>query len=179
MKRLFTATPFQSPEFDQWYREIRLRYPQFDWYLPSDLHITLQFLGNVADDLAASVAVKLASIKIPANQISFKTTTAQAFYKKGKPFVVWMGLSADPALISLYQQSSSLLKGLYQDRQIEFIPHITLFRCKNNQESEVEKFLQENHELLDHQGQISHYCLYQANPQDENSRYQVLKCFNL
>ena len=179
MKRLFTATPFASAEFDQWYRDIRLRYPQFDWYRPSDLHITLQFLGNVADDLTATVSQRLQTIRPAGHQINFKTTQLNAFYKKGKPFVVWLGLKADENLAVLYQESSKLLRGLYQDRNMEYIPHITLFRCKNNQALAVEKFLLENTILLDHDAQIERFCLFEANLEESDNRFAVLKCFNL
>jgi RNA 2',3'-cyclic 3'-phosphodiesterase len=179
MKRLFTATPFASQQFDQWYRDIRMKYPDFEWYLPRDLHITLQFLGNVADDLATTVEERLQKIQLNTQQIHFTTTRPQAFFKKGKPFVVWMGLDADATLNKLYQDSSKQLRGLYQDRNMEYIPHITLFRCKNTQEQAVAQFLEENQSLLDHEGQITRFCLFEANLEDEINRYQVLKCFNL
>jgi len=178
MKRLFTAMPFESADFQLWYEEIQQQYPQFKWYPAADLHITLQFLGSVPDNLQTSIEQKLNNIKLGINSIEFTTTKPQAFYKNGKPFVVWMGLKPNQLIQDIYQQSSQLLRGLYQDRQIEFIPHITLFRTKSAQEPAVRDFLNAHDKDLNQSGIISNYCLYEVDTQ-KDGRYKRLKSFNL
>ena len=94
------------------------------------LHFTLQFLGEISEELVQKVIESLQTIKFTEFSINLKGIGA--FPKPKFPRVIWIGTDEKGGrnLIELADKVQNVLKplGLVSDKP--FKPHITIFRIK-------------------------------------------------
>jgi len=95
---------------------------------PSLLHITLRFIGEVDDSLVEEIVDRLASVK--AGVCSIRVGGVGAFPSLERPRVVFIGVEPDENLITLQRQVVSVLRGIGQEDNKPFKPHITVARIK-------------------------------------------------
>ena len=99
-----------------------------------NFHFTLQFLGEITDEMKEKVVVALQSVKFQ----NFAVTLEKigAFPKPKFPRVIWVGTDEKGGknLIELAKKVETVLKplGLVSDKP--FKPHITIFRIKKRKE---------------------------------------------
>ena len=98
---------------------------------PHNLHFTLQFLGDISQDIAEKVMISLNSIKFSSFMINFKGIGV--FPKLKFPRVVWVGTDENGGnpLIELAKKVEKALIPLGFSVDKPFKPHITVFRIKN------------------------------------------------
>lgn len=115
----------QQKRLKPWFKDARIT-----WVNPSNIHITLAFLGNIRRDSISHITKILTeldgkkSFVLAASQIGF-------FPAKGNPKVLWIGFKESPLIENLQSQILSRLKaiGLNTDDK-KFIPHATLARLR-------------------------------------------------
>ena len=102
------------------------------WVNPENLHITLWFLGEVADDRTAAIATALREpFRTPTFDLAI--SGAGLFPASGAPRTLWLGLTAgvDP-LVALYGELSTRLPALgFQPEKRAYSPHLTVARFKD------------------------------------------------
>jgi RNA 2',3'-cyclic 3'-phosphodiesterase len=102
------------------------------WVNPENLHITLWFLGEVADEGAAAVASTLRQrFQTPTFDVAI--SGAGLFPASGLPRTLWLGLTAgiDP-LVSLHGELLARLPALgFQPEKRAYSPHLTVARFKD------------------------------------------------
>ncbi|MEX2192761.1 MAG: RNA 2',3'-cyclic phosphodiesterase [Nitrosarchaeum sp.] len=98
---------------------------------PHNLHFTLQFLGDISQDIAEKVMVSLNSIKFSSFMVNFKGIGV--FPKLKFPRVVWVSTDENGgnSLIELAKKVENALTPLGFSVDKPFKPHITVFRIKN------------------------------------------------
>ncbi len=98
---------------------------------PYNLHFTLQFLGDISQDIAEKVMISLNSIKFSSFMVNFKGIGV--FPKLKFPRVVWVGTDENGgnSLIELAKKVENTLIPLGFSVDKPFKPHITVFRIKN------------------------------------------------
>lgn len=96
-----------------------------------NLHFTLQFLGDISQDMAEKVMILLDSIKFSSFMVNFKGIGV--FPKLKFPRVVWIGTDENGGnlLIELSKKVENALIPLGFSVDKPFKPHITVFRIKN------------------------------------------------
>ncbi len=94
---------------------------------PAQLHLTLHFLGDVGDDVQATLVQRLASVQQAAFTIAIRGTGV--FPPRGRPAVLWAGLAESAALATLHAAAASVIEscGLAVEHR-EYVPHVTLAR---------------------------------------------------
>lgn len=110
-----------------------------------NLHFTLQFLGEISEDMKEKISENLDSIKFSSFYVNFQGLGA--FPKPKFPRVVWIGTdkSGGDLLIELSKKVENVLQPLGFSSDKLFRPHITIFRIKNKTidlSKELEKFKQ-------------------------------------
>lgn len=103
------------------------------WVDPANYHITLWFLGNVANDTAGRLRARLheAAAGIPPFDIDLRHV--KCFPNTSAPRVLWVGLVRVPdELKRLHAQCAALMRkaGIVPDKEHDFTPHVTLARLK-------------------------------------------------
>jgi 2'-5' RNA ligase len=96
---------------------------------PENIHITLKFLGEVAEPRAAEVRKGLAPLETPAFDAEAKGLGL--FPGPGNPRVIWAGTGRGAAeATALSREVDGRLAPLGFPREKRFVPHATLARAK-------------------------------------------------
>jgi RNA 2',3'-cyclic 3'-phosphodiesterase len=107
-----------------------------------NMHFTVQFLGEVSEEMVGKISDALNSIEFSSFSISF--ASIGVFPKPNSPRVIWIGtddgINELEKLAEIIRSKMSHL-GFSPDKK--FKPHVTIFRVKNKIEdlsSKLEKF---------------------------------------
>jgi len=109
----------------------------------NNMHFTLQFLGEVSEEMAAKIQDALNSIKFSSFDIIFQNMGA--FPKPSFPRVIWIGTDDEGGgkLVELANKVGEVLYPLGFEKDKPFKPHVTIFRIKNkvgNISDELKKY---------------------------------------
>ena len=111
-----------------------------------NLHFTLQFLGEISEELAGKVSSALKQIEFSSFDLTLKGIGA--FPNPKNPRVVWIGTDekGGDLLIELSKKVGAVLEplGLVSDKP--FKPHITIFRIKRRK-GDIRAKLEERKEI--------------------------------
>jgi RNA 2',3'-cyclic 3'-phosphodiesterase len=98
------------------------------WVHAENLHLTLKFIGEVADDKAAAICGALASVP-QGEPIELEFRGLGFFPNERKPRVLWAGIEGSPRLQLLAEDVENALERIGIPReQRPFYPHLTLAR---------------------------------------------------
>jgi len=131
--RLFIALTFD--ELAPYLKELQQQLPEAKASYPKHFHLTLKFLGEVADDKIEAIKEKLSTVSF--SPLTFKLGKIGAFPNERQIRVVWVGLDDHNAVQELQQQIDDVLAGMF-DRDKRFHPHLTLARIKQPPEDKAQ-----------------------------------------
>ncbi len=104
-----------------------------------NLHFTLQFLGEVTEDLSQKIIEIIRKIKFSSFDVYLNGI--DAFPNIKFPKIIWIGtdMRGGNLLIGLSQKIQKMLEplGFFPDKS--FKPHITIFRIKKNNEYKIKE----------------------------------------
>ena len=107
-----------------------------------NMHFTVQFLGEVSEEMIRKISDALNSIEFSTFSITF--AGIGAFPKPNSPRVIWIGVNDGVnELEKLAETIRSKLSDIGFSPDKKFKPHVTIFRVKNKIEdlsSKLEKF---------------------------------------
>ena len=107
-----------------------------------NMHFTVQFLGEVSEEMVGKISDALNSIEFSSFSISF--ASIGVFPKPNSPRVIWIGTDDGiNELEKLAEMIRSKMSHLGFSPDKKFKPHVTIFRVKNKIEdlsSKLEKF---------------------------------------
>ena len=107
-----------------------------------NMHFTVQFLGEVTEEVIRKISDALNSIEFSAFSITF--ASIGVFPKPNSPRVIWIGVTDGVIeLEKLAEIIRSKLSHIGFSPDKKFKPHVTIFRVKNKIEdlsSKLEKF---------------------------------------
>jgi RNA 2',3'-cyclic 3'-phosphodiesterase len=102
------------------------------WTAPENIHLTMKFLGEVADAQTDALTAAMAAAVANAGPIIYKVEGLGTFPVRGAPRVVWAGVSQGSAGISRLQAGLEKQLGpLGFEPEKRFVPHVTLGRVKS------------------------------------------------
>ena len=117
------------------------------WVEPTQMHLTLAFFGDVADDIELPLQEKLGAIEFGA--FFLPVVGVGTFSAKGAPKIIWIGVGkAHPHLFQIYKrvQEAALAAGLEPELR-PWHPHITIARCRDVAPQSLRNFLKANVDL--------------------------------
>jgi 2'-5' RNA ligase len=100
------------------------------WVAEENIHLTLRFIGEVPEDVAADAADALATVHAP----PFALTVAGAghFESRRRVRALWLGVERSDALMTLRERiESALVRGGLEPEGRKFKPHVTIARITN------------------------------------------------
>lgn len=101
------------------------------WVERDALHLTLKFLGEVADTAAADVARAVDDVARSRSPFPLVLGGAGAFPSAGRPSVWWIGVERSPAVVALRDALEAALAPLgFPTEARPFSPHLTLGRTR-------------------------------------------------
>ncbi len=115
------------------------------WVRPEALHLTLLFLGSVADDAMRRVGDELDRTLADVQPFTVSCRGTGTFPARGRPRVVWLGIdeTADLAAMTTAVRSTVGCSLPGRDTKKEFRPHLTVGRVRSRPaEPELLRFLE-------------------------------------
>ena len=103
------------------------------WVRPENLHLTVQFLGNVHGELVQAVTEALHRAAAGVAPFTLQLGGVGVFPSRERPRVFWVGVSGDIAVLrQLNRQVQGELKELgFDPGKNRFSPHLTLARLRS------------------------------------------------
>ena len=128
MLRLFVGVEF-PPELKLRLSLLETALPGARWIDPGNLHLTLRFIGEITEDVAADVDEALAQLR--ARRFSLQLAGTGVF-GGNRPHTLWVGVERDPDLISLHDKIElALIRIGLAPEPRRFAPHVTLARLRD------------------------------------------------
>ena len=114
-------------------RKMSNSWPEYRWSNPQDLHLTLNFLGNVPDDKLPRVCQIMRETLAEHPAFSFELHGLGAFPKPARPKIIWVGVGEGRSPLSkIFYDLAEKLDELRLDRDRKgFRPHITIGRIRS------------------------------------------------
>lgn len=110
---------------------VRAAAPLATWVARENLHLTLQFLGDVDKKRIAAVETRVREIAATHRRLTLDIGGAGAFPNLGQPRIVWMGVTSDPRLELLQHDLELGNESLgFPVEGRAFRPHITMGRIR-------------------------------------------------
>jgi len=148
------------------------------WVRPEGMHITLKFLGNVANETRSPIELSLAGIR--AANFAINVRHIGVFPNPKSPRVLWIGTQAGRELEQLANEIDERMGRLnFQRDKRAFAPHITLARFNDRSKtSSVNSVLSAPQPSF---GTMTakEFHLYESKLSPQGSRYTKLASFRL
>ncbi len=128
--RLFIAIPIDE-SVRKTLSKLKFEDKNLRWVPAENLHITLQYVGNLKQSVAENLASELGQITFSSFQLSVQNIGT--FPQSDNPAVLWAGVEAPRKLWALQQKVANVTEknGGEPDHR-EYNPHITLAKVKSS-----------------------------------------------
>lgn len=147
--------------------------PGARWTEEDSLHLTLRFIGEVADDQAADIDAALAEVEAPAFDLVLDGVGVFGSGRGAR--VLWAGVERNEALAHLQAKvESALVRCGLPAEERRFSPHVTLARLKDAPRERVGRFLEERGLFRAGPVPVDHFTLYRSLLGKGGAVYQAL-----
>lgn len=144
--------------------------PGAKWVPPSNLHLTLRFIGEIQTWQAQEVDHALAAIR--ARSFAISLHGLGTFEKGGRIQALWVGVERSDALAHLQNKVETAIQrtGITPERK-RFAPHVTLARVDRAPPDKVIGFVQAHNLFRAPPVPIEHFSLFSSRLGKEHSVY--------
>ncbi|MFW6071055.1 MAG: RNA 2',3'-cyclic phosphodiesterase [Candidatus Bipolaricaulota bacterium] len=120
------------------------------WVSQENLHITLKFLGEVEENQVSTIKERTEGAAVRSSPFGVDLDRLGGFPHLGFPKVIWLGSNSPPDdIYRLHEDLEESLFGLgFEKEDRDYVPHVTLGRTKEDEDSRIER-LGENLKNLD------------------------------
>lgn len=160
---------------------LRMNIPTARWSDERQFHLTLRFLGDIADNQVGMIEDALSGIIMSPFEMSLKGVGCFPANINKPTRVLWAGLSAPQVLFDLQQQVESAMIGAgFGAQNKPFSPHITLARLKTDQPlGMVKTFLEAHKNYASALFGVSHFALVESQLHPSGAIYTDRQIFAL
>jgi 2'-5' RNA ligase len=150
------------------------------WIREGGWHLTLEFLGEVADDAVAALAAACAVACAACRSFTARLTAGGWFPSGGPARTVWVGADGGAALALLQARVAAAARGGAIDGARPFHAHLTLARCDPPwPRRTVEEFVARLGKLTDLEVVVNEVALLRSHLGRGGSRYEAVARFPL
>jgi RNA 2',3'-cyclic 3'-phosphodiesterase len=156
MLRLFVGIGF-PPELKLRLSLLNCGLPGARWVDPGNYHLTLRFIGEIDEGVAADVDDALARLRARRFTLQLSGT---GVFGNGRPRQLWVGVERNPELAALRDKIEQALTrtGLPPEPR-KFAPHVTLARLHNPAMDKLREFLAANAQFRAAPLPVDHFSL--------------------
>ncbi len=138
MLRLFVGIGF-PPELKLRLSLLCSGVPGAKWVDPGNFHLTLRFIGEIGEDVAADIDEAL--VRLRARRFALQIAGTGVFGGE-KPRSLWAGIERNPELAGLRDKiEQTLIRTGLPAEPRKFSPHVTLARLRNPPPDKLREFL--------------------------------------
>ncbi len=176
--RLFIALPisYEIRKRCEALEEIgRQKASSIRWVDPEQIHLTLFFLGWTDPALQPKIEAQIQEAAREAAPFAVQVAGLGVFPKLSSPKVFWLGLSDEPALLSLQQNLSMRMAALgFPIETRPYRPHLTLGRIKGSIPDSFTRWVKEGSSLQVGRCEMESVMLMESRMRPEGSIYTPL-----
>ncbi len=152
--------------------------PGARWIEADNYHVTLRFIGEVAEDRAEDIDSALGAVQAPPFALSL--AGAGHFGKLCKARSVWAGVEASEPLNHLQARvESAIVRAGNAPEEHRFKPHVTLARIKGETGHHLANFLSEHGDFRAPPFEIDDFRLYESRLTRHGPVYRSLRSYAL
>ena len=138
MLRLFVGIEF-PPELKLRLSLLCTGLPGAKWVDPGNLHLTLRFIGEIGEDVAADVHEALLELRARPFPLQLAGT---GVFGGNRPHALWVGAERHPELVRLRDRiEHTLVRIGLAPEQRKFAPHVTLARLRGPELVQLGEYL--------------------------------------
>jgi 2'-5' RNA ligase len=169
MLRLFVGIEF-PPELKLRLSLLETALPGARWIDPGNLHLTLRFIGEITEDVAADVDEALAQVKARRFTLQLAGT---GVFGGNRPHTLWVGVERDPDLILLHDRIElALIRIGLAPEPRRFAPHVTMARLRDPVLDMLGHFLAAHARFRADPLPVEHFSLVASFPTKAGSVYE-------
>jgi RNA 2',3'-cyclic 3'-phosphodiesterase len=169
MLRLFVGIDF-PPELKLRLSLLETGISGAKWVDPGNLHLTLRFIGEVDEGVAADIDEALLGVR--ARRFELRLGGTGVFGGK-RPHVLWVGVERDPELWALRDKvEQALIRIGLEPESRKFAPHVTLARLRNPDMAGLSGFLAANAQFRAEPLPVEQVSLIASYPTKSGSIYE-------
>jgi 2'-5' RNA ligase len=152
------------------------------WVERENLHLTLKFLGDLADDQVASIRRLLAEEATRWRPMALQYAGIGAFPERGSPRVVWAGAVGDidrlAGLTAAVERHAEAV-GVPRERH-PFVAHLTIGRVKSDRHlKRLQAALEPQRQVPLGKDAVDCFTLFQSTLTPDGPVYEVLETYTL
>jgi 2'-5' RNA ligase len=155
--------------------------PHVRWVAPENVHITLKFLGDVAEERVAAIGDALGGVAARVCPFDFTVTSFGVFPDLRYPRIVWLGIGegADRvAALQLAVEAEMESLGFAPEKRA-FRPHVTVGRMKSPRGRSMLGELLQTDTRIDERVEVSEMFLMRSQLRPTGPIYSVLRAVSL
>ena len=177
MSRLFVALPLPADQCQR-LRTLCSGVRDARWAEEANLHMTLQFIGEVRGSEVAEITAALSWVE--AESFDLTLSGVGHFGSNRKIRSLWVGIQSSAALYRLQKKIANVLTrtGIASDTR-KFSPHITLARLKNSTPLNVRDWLEGHSCFRGPSFKVDSFTLFHSYPAHTGAIYTPLENFSL
>lgn len=169
MLRLFVGIEF-PPELKLHLSMLETVIPGARWVDPGNFHLTLRFIGEVDEGVAADIDEAL--VRLRARRFTLQLAGTGVF-GGGKPRALWVGVERHPELVALRDKiEKALIRIGLEPEQRKFAPHVTLARLREPVLDKLGEFLAANAQFRAAPLPVEQFSLIASFPTKAGSIYE-------
>lgn len=152
------------------------------WVKPQEMHLTIFFLGETAEDLISRISDTVQSASRDERAFIMKLSGCGVFPDASRAKVIWVGVKeGEEALRNLKTKLDLNLSGLgFEPEKLRYQPHLTLGRLRYPLEREIiGRFLSENASFQSSSVIVENLVLYESRLSSHGAYYNPLVKFKL
>jgi RNA 2',3'-cyclic 3'-phosphodiesterase len=152
------------------------------WVDADSLHITLKFLGEVAEARLPALRAALAEALEGAARFDVALGNLGAFPSLARPNIFWLGVAPTPELLVLQQRTDDAMGALgFEREQRAFRPHITIGRARKDGRATDRKLMDRMVAGFDYKGvfRAESVDIMRSKLSPRGARYEVLERMEL
>ena len=152
--------------------------PGARWIEADNYHVTLRFIGEVAEDWAEDIDSALGAVQAPPFALSL--AGVGHFGKLRKARSVWAGVEASAPLNRLQARvESAIVRAGNAPEERRFKPHVTLARIKGETGHHLANFLSEHGDFRAPPFEVDDFQLYESRLTRHGPVYRSLRSYAL
>ncbi len=152
--------------------------PGARWVEPSNMHITLRFIGEVDEPTAEEINYNLSHIEAPAFDLGLQGL--DTFGQGYKAHALWVGVSLTRELAHLQNKVESAVTRTGQPPEgRKFTPHVTLARLTKPEAGRLQSFIEGNNLFKAGPFTVDQFTLFESQPGNGGPVYTALEDYTL
>ncbi len=135
--------------------------PGARWVEPANMHLTLRFIGEVAESAAEEIDHMLAGVE--AERFALELAGLGTFGEGVKARALWAGVAPSAELAHLQAKiESAVVRAGQPPEGRKFTPHVTLARLDKPQPLRLQTYIEGNHLFQAGPFTVEHFTLFES-----------------